>query len=297
MERDLILYFDGGAMCGIFGGGVVGKLEQANIYPRIKAIYAGSAGAFNAAYFLARQTAEGRFVYFDYLSKDFLNFNNFLPGIIQRIINRVHPLPHDKILNVMDVDYAIDVVKNKIPLNADYIKNQPIPLYIKVLNLRTKKTEYLLDKNFDIFKLLRASACMAPYTFEKQKINEDFYIDGTIKDPVGLKKLINKYPTHKILYISNNKTNLKFRHSIKSLFEGMVAGLMYGKEFLPMFLERDKKMRKDISLAQSNPNILSFYAPKNNPTNIKTRNRKTLKKTYQLGLEEGEKIVNTINNL
>lgn len=291
------MLFDGGAMCGIFSGAIVAGLEKANIYNKIEAVYAGSAGAFNAAYFLAKQTEQGANVYFDYLVKGFIFPRNFFPGIVQRFINKyIHRISREKMLNVIDIDYVMDVIKDKIPLNIESIKKQSIPLYVKCLNIRSGNVEYFPTTNHDVFELLRASCCMAPYSFDTQEIDGKYYIDGTIGEPIGLRRLRKLYPEHKIVFISNNRGISRIRHSIKGFLEGIVASLMYGKKFLIIFNTRERKVKKDLKFAEKDSNILIITAPKDNPTRPRTRDRKTLQQSYNLGLKEVDKILDFLRD-
>ncbi len=75
MPQKIILYLGGGAMAGVFSGGVLTRLEELNFYDKIQAIYAGSVSAMNASYFLSRQT---KLVSRSYFGGQFDNF--FLPG-------------------------------------------------------------------------------------------------------------------------------------------------------------------------------------------------------------------------
>lgn len=246
MKNKTIILIDRGAMCGIFSGGVVKKLEELNIYDKIEAIYAVSVGAFNAAYFLAKQTKPGANIYFDYLTKDFISFKKFFPGLMQRLISgTIYKIPEHKMLNAVDIDYVIDVVQNKVPLNIDYLKKQPINLYVKLLNIKKNKSEYFSIKDHDIFKLLRATCCIAPYTIETQEINGEHYIDGTIADPIGLKELRDIYPNHKIVFISNSREETSgIRHILKAIAEGIVASAIHGKILFKAFVAREKRQNR-----------------------------------------------------
>ena len=66
MNNKLIIYIGGGSMSGIFSAGVVTGLQDMNFYDKIEAIYGGSAGAINAAYFLSKQTKLGSSIYYVY---------------------------------------------------------------------------------------------------------------------------------------------------------------------------------------------------------------------------------------
>jgi predicted patatin/cPLA2 family phospholipase len=293
VKQKVVLCLDGGAMSGVFGAGVVRKLQDSNIYDQLKAIHAVSAGVFNAAYFLARQTGNGEeSVYLDYLAKDFVSSKKFFPGLIQQFINRFFcKISPDKILNTIDVDYVMKIIEKKIPLKVDFIKKQSIPFYIKLLNIESRETEYLLAQNHSIFKLLRASACMAPYTFASQKINNKHYLDGTIGESTGLRKLVEKYPESKIIYISNNKEPKALPCFIKAFFAGSITSLMYGKDFFRVFINREKKTKKDLLFAKSSSNILIIRPPENSLAKPRTKNREILQETYEMGRREGQKVL------
>ena len=290
--KKIILLLDGGAMSGVFGGGIVSGLQELNIYKHIDAIYAGSAGAFNAAYFLAEQTGEGLRVYLDHLSEGFIYPRNFVPGIIQRFINRYFfRIPREKMLDVVDVDYVIDVIKNKVPLNVKKIKEQKIDFFIKTLNIRSKDVEYFPIFNHDIFEVLRASCCIAPYTFDSQEIDGKYYIDGTIGEPIGLQRLRKLYPEHKIIFISNNRETVGVRHKAKGVLEGIVTSLMYDSNFLKVFSTREDKVKEDLTFAENDPNIFTILAPEDNPVRPRTRDRDTLMIGFEMGRKEAERII------
>ena len=83
-NKKVVLYFGGGAMSGVFGAGVITALEKENIYDKVKAVYGASAGAFNAAYFLTKQTELGSSIYYEDLTKNFIFLSNVLPTTFQR---------------------------------------------------------------------------------------------------------------------------------------------------------------------------------------------------------------------
>jgi len=282
-NKKIILYLDGGAMSGVFCAGVLTTFQDLNIYSHIEAVYAASAGAFNAPYFLTRQSRLGSSIYWENLTKDFILPRNLPLGILQRIFYK--RIPKDRIKNVIDVDYLLKIAKNVKPLDTEKIGQ--IPFYIKVLNIKTSQNKYILADSRNIFDLLKTSICVAPYTFESTLINKEHYIDGTIREPIGLKYLLDKYPDKRIVIVSNRRGDSKFRHKIKSFFEGIMAWLMYGKGFYKMFMERDKLADNDIWLAKNNKNVLLIYASDDCPVRPSTTNGKKLEIAYEMGRKAG----------
>ena len=64
-----VLYFGGGNMSGVFGAGIGTRLQEADTYNKIEAVYGGSAGAFNSSYFLSRQSELGSSIYWENLTE------------------------------------------------------------------------------------------------------------------------------------------------------------------------------------------------------------------------------------
>src|SRR3989344_179459 len=120
-------------MSGVFGAGVLTSLQEINFYDKIDTIYAGSAGAFNAAYFLTRQSKLGSSIYYEDLVDNFIKPFNVPIGISQlfwnRYINQLH-----KINDVVNIDYIFEIIKHKKSLDTERLKKQSIKLYAKVLN-------------------------------------------------------------------------------------------------------------------------------------------------------------------
>ena len=93
-RRNLVLVFDHGGMAGVFGAGVATAFEDANLYPRVHSIYSASAGAHNAAYWLARQSHMGSTIYFDELfGKRFINPGSWLKFMPELLLNSQSKVP------------------------------------------------------------------------------------------------------------------------------------------------------------------------------------------------------------
>src|SRR3989338_3950792 len=119
MNDKVVFYFGAGGMSGVFGAGIGTELEESNIYSKIEAIYGCSAGAFNAAYFLARDSRLGSSIYWENLTDGrFINLRKVLRGNS----------------NAMNIDHLVEVSRSSKVLNLDALRNQSIPFFVKVLN-------------------------------------------------------------------------------------------------------------------------------------------------------------------
>lgn len=119
----VILYIGGGAMSGVFSAGVLAKLLEVNFYDTIEAIYAGSSGAVNAAYFLARQNYSS--VYWEELTHNFILPSHIPYGFLQLLRNRfISPLPEENAKNVIDIDYVLAILQEKKPLDIKKIREE-----------------------------------------------------------------------------------------------------------------------------------------------------------------------------
>src|SRR5579871_2481947 len=61
----IALCVEGGAMRGVVSAGMVSALEELGLVTAFDAVYGSSAGAINAAYFLAGQARLGTTIYFE----------------------------------------------------------------------------------------------------------------------------------------------------------------------------------------------------------------------------------------
>lgn len=221
MKKDLIFVFFGGSMEGVFGAGVVTSLQKFNLYERIHSVYAISAGAHNAAYFLAKNTKLGSKIYYEDLLVNNKFIKNkkskFLYELFLSLINK-----KTKLEKFIDIDYLIDIEKHNKKLNIEEVLKSKIPFFIRLFNTEKGGEEYL-DGKTDIFKKLKATAAAVPFYPKKIEINKNMYCDGDTLSRIidsDLEKLINDNPDKKIFLVFNNpkKTGFLLKHLLKILY-------------------------------------------------------------------------------
>lgn len=140
----LLLY--GGVMTGIRGAGAMLALDDLGLNTAFDSINVYSAGFPNACYFLSQEARRGASIYYDDLSgKKFINFWRFW--------------------KIADTDYMIKVMQGRKYLSVDKVLSAKTKLYIRLINLKTNKAEYLEVHDVgeaEFFHLMKA-ATSAPY--------------------------------------------------------------------------------------------------------------------------------------
>jgi predicted patatin/cPLA2 family phospholipase len=100
IPKKKVVYIGGGAMAGVYSAGVMtSMLEDKDIFNKIEAVYASSAGCFVAAYFLAGQP-EGASIFYDDLIANFITPVYVASGTYDRFLNRfIKTVPVEKMRN------------------------------------------------------------------------------------------------------------------------------------------------------------------------------------------------------
>src|SRR5262252_37979 len=117
--RKVGLIVEGGAMRGVISCAALMALEELGMTDTFDEVYGASAGAVNAAYFLAGQAAYATTIYYQ-------KINN------TRIIRRFW---HRKIVNIDDLFDCI--IKSERPLRVDKVMASRSQLFITIADART----------------------------------------------------------------------------------------------------------------------------------------------------------------
>ncbi len=190
--RKIVLLIFGGVMSGMRGSGALIGLQEMGLTHVFDEIYSMSAGFPNACYFLADDPHTGPSIYYEELAG-------------KKFINTAHPW------NLMDIDYLIDVFKNKKPLPVDKVLASKTKLYVIVKNLKNKQVEYLEVHEVgepQFFDLMKA-AVSAPFLHPgSTKIGDspykDLWMHGSADYQFHIDKILSTGATD-VLVIYNNK--------------------------------------------------------------------------------------------
>jgi|SRR3989344_3263649 len=287
-----IVYLGGGASAGVYTAGVLRGLHNLSLVSCIETIYAGSVGALNAAYLLSGQIELGPRIYWEDLQRDFIFPKNIFYGTMDLLVNRfVKKLGANQVRHVVDIDYAMRIISDIKPLNLEAIFKNPTDLFVKVLSIRTGQLQYLRFRDSPTFNLIKAAICIKPYYFDLALIDGEYYIDGTIKEPLGIGYILEQHPSRKIVVVLNEPIERGIRHYVKNLIEGVVGSLYpYEISLFNLFIQREQQLRADIKLCLENKKVLLLYPNFSNRARPRTTAPAVLKETFDEGIRDSEKV-------
>lgn len=291
-----VIYVAGGGMSGIFGAGVLATLEAGEAYGQIEAIYGASAGALDAAYFLARQTDYGASVYFENMQAGFFDKPGFWFGAISRfMMHPIYPTHPEHHLNAMHLSHLEGILTQQKSLQFNRILAQPVPLYVKVFDQHNHRVRYIDIKSADPLKLLLASASMPPYTFEYELVHHRRLVDSCIAEIIGLDYFLHKYSGHKVIFIVNRQLPSGLSNKLICRLESIAGAHMYGKAYRSYPFAREAKFRDDVARIRRHPNFLLIMPPKTLRLKPQTTDPARLRRAYAAGKRAGHQALNFIN--
>ncbi len=283
-------------MRGVFGAGVAAAFEKNNIYERVEAIYCASAGVMTAAYFIARQTEFGASIYWENLNNSFISKKDFAIGVWQRFQSKfIRHVPDHRLHDAVNIDYLIDVVRNKKILKVEKILSQNIPINVKLFNLDSHSIEYIDARRPDIFEVLRAGLNVFPYVHEVSVIDNKKLIDAAIIDIIGAEFLRKKHPNQKIIVVMNGQVDRKLRYRIKNIIEGKFMKWMFDDNKLyELYAHAEDKLQQDLQIIKSDPNFVLVKPGEEIPVLSRTTDKERLLYTYNLGLKASQEALKKI---
>ena len=169
----IALAVEGGAMRGVISAGMVWALEDLGCTTAFDAVYGASAGAINAAYFLAGQAGIGTTIYFE-------DINN------RSFIDLSRPLIGRPIVNLGFL--LDDVARHRKRLDVDRVITAGTPLSVLATDVdsRTSVTFRDFETAERLFGALRAGATMpviagGPYEYRGRRL-----LDASLSEPIPL---------------------------------------------------------------------------------------------------------------
>ena len=172
-EARIALVVEGGAMRGVVSAGMVSALEALGLTRAFDAVYGSSAGAINAAYFLAGQAALGTTIYFE-------DINN------RRFISLARAFGRRPML---DLGFLLeDVMVRRKPLDAGRVLAGPTPLAILATSVEDASVAVLraFPTARALLDALRASATMPIVAGRPWPIDGGHYFDASLTEPIAV---------------------------------------------------------------------------------------------------------------
>ena len=173
--RKLGLVVEGGAMRGVFSAGVDVGLEELGLTAVFDDVYGTSAGAINAAYFLAGQAAYGATIYYEDINNaQFINFA--------------------RVTKMLDVDFLFDeILARRKALNVDRVLASPSRFFISLADAATGEG-FLVPAHKDdppLMEALKASAAHPMLYDRNVRIRERECFDGGFANPLPVQDAID----------------------------------------------------------------------------------------------------------
>ena len=168
------LILEGGTFRPIFSAGVMDALLDNNImFPYCIGV---SAGITNGVSYISKQKKRNLDILMTYRNdKRYLGLRNFL-----------------KCKSLFGLDFDYGEIPNKLsPFDMETYQKYEGKVLVGVTNAITGKTEYFDGKELDDKCSILRATCAIPLFFPAIKINNSYYYDGGICDPVPIKKAID----------------------------------------------------------------------------------------------------------
>ena len=271
----------GGGTRGIYGAGVFDYLMDKGIEGDY--FIGVSAGAANGASFLANQRGRNFVFYNDYaFRKEYMSIRNFIKK--------------GSYLDLEYVYYTLSKKDGENPLDYKKIVKNKTEFKIVATNALTGNPVYFdkEDLSQDNYDPIKASCCV-PVLCEPYKINNTFYFDGGLSDPIPYKKAFEAGCDKVIIvltrpknYFRNPKKDKKFVRVLKRKYPEAAGALedrakVYNKS-LKEILELEKKNKVIIVAPCDTSNLKTL-----------TQDHKELEKLYEMGKEDAKNLLTKEN--
>ena len=201
------LLVNGGGMRGVISAAMLCALDDLGYKNAIDIVYGYSAGAINAAYFIAGEMWYPLSIYYDHLaSTTFVNFRRSL---------RRRP--------IMSMSFASDIVAGELkPLDYAAVRKSALPLVVPVTMVDTQRTELARDftSNQDLKEAIVAS-CWLPFAnLGTAAFRGRPALDGGVLMPSMLEAAENDDCTHILLL---RTVHMGDRHTPRPLFRSVAS--------------------------------------------------------------------------
>jgi predicted patatin/cPLA2 family phospholipase len=184
--RRIALVIEGGAMRGVVSGAGAAAIDQLGLRGVFDEVYATSAGAMNAAYFLSGQAALGITIYFEELaSREFIN-----PW---------------RLWKIMDVDLVFSHIISRVkPLNVEAILASRTRFLVAMSEYRTGSAR-LVDVQTSptpLTRILKAATSIPVLYNRLTEVDGEMCFDGGLQNPFPIHDAVERCCTDILVLLS-----------------------------------------------------------------------------------------------
>lgn len=176
-------------MRGVISAGMVSALEALGLTHAFDAVYGSSAGAINAAYFLAGQARLGTTIYYeDINNRRFIDLRRALRG---------HA--------IVDLSFLLDdVVERRKRLDVDALLANASPLTVIATDVQAQAATRLraFTNRAQTIAALRASATMAVVAGAPVEYGGRLFLDASLSEPIPLPSAEADGFTHAVVLLT-----------------------------------------------------------------------------------------------
>jgi predicted patatin/cPLA2 family phospholipase len=185
------LCVEGGAMRGVISAGMVSALEDLGLTKAFDAVYGSSAGAINAAYFLAGQARLGTSIYYE-------DINN------RRFIDLWRALGGRPIVNLAFL--LDDVAVRRKRLDVDRVLASVTPLTIVATDLVARRAAALraFPDRDHLIAALRASSTMPVVAGPPVVYDGRSFLDASLSEPIPVPTAEADACTHALVLLTRS---------------------------------------------------------------------------------------------
>jgi predicted patatin/cPLA2 family phospholipase len=276
----VIIYVAGGAMSAVFSAGVLHRLRDMQL--PIDAVYAVSAGAVNSAYFLADQSHELLPLYTeDLCTNKTVQTRNLLS------LWRTEPK------DVLNVDYGLELMRTRRALDVAAVQKNAIPFFAKVFNVDTEEIEYL-PVHDDVFTVLHATTAIAPFYTKPVVINGKRYIDGAVRESIGVQRLLEKHPDDQIIVILNSAPTHSLRGMINNTLWRTLLRSLPHDQLYRSYCAMEQEETTDIRCAIKEERVLLLHPSPDFSVTYTTTDPKLVHEGFRMGYAAAERITHFV---
>ena len=187
----IALAVEGGAMRGVISAGMASALESLGLTDAFDAVYGSSAGAINAAYFLARQAALGTTIYYeDINSPRFIDLKRAFLG---------RP--------IVDLGFLLDdVIVRRKRLDTELVLASRSPLAVLATDVDARTACVLrgFADRHSLFDALRAGATMPVVAGDPREVGGLRYLDASLSEPIPVPAAERDGHTHILVLMTRS---------------------------------------------------------------------------------------------
>ena len=266
----------GGGLRGIYAAGILDYCMDNNI--QFDLGIGVSAGSANLASYAASQRGRNYKFYTEYaFRKQYMGVGNFITK-----------------KSFIDMDYVYGTLCNangEYPLDYQAFQNNSMELYVVATNAETGQAKYFdkTDIRQDHYDVLKAS-CAIPFVCKPYAVNNILYFDGALSNPIPFLKAFELgcervivILTKPVNTIRNSKIDEKLAAKIRKKYPDAADN----------FCKRAHRYNESVILAkeyEKQGRVLIVAPDDTCGVDTLKKSKKALKKLYEKGLRDGEKI-------